>query len=653
MRLLCTFAWILFAGFILALPGYSAFHLDIDLDDEGFEILGISEGDETGFSVAFLNVDGDDYTDILISAPYANGTGVVYLIYGHADFGTGDPLELSELGSAGVKILGETQDDLLGWAMASLGDLDGDGKDDFILGAPGHDKAGSVNGEEGRCYLIHGKEKTAFPETLDLSDPGTAELIIDGSAELEAMGQALAFGGEFSGSDDPETFLIGAPLKDTNAMLSGAAYMVYWDNTLTGTTDIDSLITMGKAAEFQGAGFLENAGTSVAGNFDYNGDGLSDIVIGAPGANYGIHNTAGRAYVVLGQSDVLSGTFDLETMHVAMEAVAFDGASDFEQAGYTVLGVQNSHDDSSNFDSVVISAPMASPSEFRSGRVYVIQGNDSISYDVSLDDPGDNGITLNGVEALAGNLGISMAAIGDVNNDGNGDFAFGTSYASPEGQSFAGMSFLAYGSRFFQPEESFDALIPKQPQVMGGKVGDLAGSSLAGGGDMNNDGYPDLLIGARGYTDDVNDKIGRVHFLAGSNTLDGTLGESMSFLPYLDVRGDLTPLSTEGFDALIQLDTAWSSQGSGIFPGFLLFSIEPFADPGAKFVNLALWPDILDPLGFLTPFPVDAATGELLIEGIVMPDGSSGVIIYLQQVWQNPFNSFNWAATNCLVLEIP
>jgi len=383
---------------------FPSFEWEVDLGQAGIEINGVAAGDEAGFSVAMLNVNGDDYADLLIGAPHANGTGAAYLVYGKADFFAGGSIDLDNLGTGGVVINGEVQDDLLGRALASLGDLNADGKDDFLLGAPGFD--GGMT-DKGRCYLIYGRDD--FTTSFDLAD---ADLIIDGALDFEALGLSMGSAGNFGGAPNPKGIVIGAPFKDTLGLAAGAAYVVFWDSALSGTVAIDALVSQGKALAFTGNEVLENAGFSVAGGFDYNNDTFADLLIGVPGADYNSAFLGGRAYLVLGGDTSMSGTQDLDTLSGGTGGVAFDGASNFEQAGANVLGVENFIGNDDGFDDIVISAPLASPNGLYSGVVYVIHGSTATASPIDLGTIGPGGGTiLLGAEAEDGKFSVH---IGDL-----------------------------------------------------------------------------------------------------------------------------------------------------------------------------------------------------------------------------------------------
>lgn len=654
--------WILFTITFLLVPAATAsFEESVDLGKlgPGSQIIGEAAGDEAGFAVAMLpDANGDLIPDLLIGAPYAHGTGAVYLVYGKTDFGSSGDLNLANLGADGVLMLGEAQDDLLGWAVASIGDLDGDSLTDFLISAPGHD-AGAQ--DAGRCYLVYGS--TSFPQTLDLSTLGTSGsgIIINGAAQYNMIGMSLSAAGDFGGSAFAD-FAIGAPFMDGGGNTAGGVvYVLFWDPvTLTSPVELASL-TAQEGLEFHGSSFLENAGFSLGGGVDFDNKGRSDIIIGAPGASYGANYLAGRAYLVSGEGSFTSPV-DLETIAGSGDAVAFDGGSDLEQTGYSVVALDDFNSD--GFGDVAIAAPLASPNGLYSGRTYVVYGSDALTSPVDLGSLGSAGVTFNNENIEDGKRGLHLANVGDINDDDRTDLAIGASNVTPPTgtvRTNAGLTYVVIGNRFYQDVEELSDLPIKSTMFYGQTTGDFSGCSVAGGGDVDDDGIPDIIIGAHGYSAGSDFLVGRVHLAKGQDlgtvrwphspptTGEGTQGQNMSFVPYMDGWGNLVSGNKQGMSVGIQVDTAWSKLSPPIFFGLFFANFTVYPSP--QYLNNAIvWPEV-NAWTLIGSMPVYSETGSLIIN-ITIPSGFSGVQLYLQQLWANPLNSKNLAATNCLCLTI-
>ncbi len=650
----------LFLAFIMisAPAAWSSFGTNINLanlGDNGCDILGAAAGDEAGSSLAMLpDASGDGIADILIGAPYANGTGAVYLVYGKDGFSAGGDIDLASLGASGMVIYGEAQNDLLGWAVASLGDVNSDSLGDFLISAPGHDPdLGGVREDAGRCYLIYGSD--SFGATLDLSSLTADDgIIINGASDFDMIGLSLAAAGDFGGTADPD-FAIGAPLKDANgALAAGVAYVVFWDSGISSEIDLASGLGA-QGVVFEGSGYIESAGFSVSGDFDFNNDGNSDLLLGSPGAGYGQLDYAGRAYLLYGRSGFTSPFLLSDVTAGGGYGVAFDGASAYEQAGFSVLGIHDFNLD--GFDDAAIAAPLASPNGLYSGRTYIVYGSDSSPSQVDLVSIGEDGLTLDGESEEDGKYGLSLADLSDVNGDGITDIAIGAQNSISQGMYYAGVSYLVIGCRFHEESGELGSMMRKQSLFNGAKVGDFSGCAIAGGEDLDNDGLLDVVIGACGYSNGSDYNMGRVHFVKGQNlggsawpfspptTGVGTQGNGMSYVPYIDAWGDFTSGGALGIDVGIQIDTAWSMQTYPYFFGYLMLSTGDVNTTGEPFKNTLIWPRFYFNTQVLL-CPVFSDTGYRTMTGF-LPPNMQNFRFYLQAFWENPNDPNNWAASNC------
>ncbi|MEO1198110.1 MAG: hypothetical protein AAFX39_02570, partial [Pseudomonadota bacterium] len=274
----------------------------------GFRINGENTNDRSSYSVSSAgDVNGDGVDDILISAPTAeaNGNtfaGASYVVFGQAG-GFADVLELSSLdGGNGFRVDGESADDRSGDSVSSAGDVNGDGFDDVIIGV----RFADPNGQDqaGASYVVFGKSG-GFADALDLSSlDGGNGFRINGETAGSASGYSVSSAGDVNG-DGFDDVLIGAPAAEANGnTLAGASYVVFGQSG--GFADALDLSSLGGSNGFRinGETADDESGTSVSAG-DINGDGFSDIIIGALYADPN-GTKSGASYVIYGRAPTTS-----------------------------------------------------------------------------------------------------------------------------------------------------------------------------------------------------------------------------------------------------------------------------------------------------------------------------------------------------------
>jgi hypothetical protein len=293
-------------------------------------ILGITTLDWFGRSVAGAgDVDLDGALDFLVGAPGVDDgggdAGAAYLFVGPSD-----PTWLT-LEDAELAMQGESPDDLGGWSVAGAGDLTGDGQSDLLVGAVGRTTTGT---DGGAVYVVSGDERG----TLDLV---FAEARILGTSAGDWAGHSVADAGDVDG-DGASDVLFGAPYADGELSFTGAAYLFY--GPITGTLDADDAdaIRYGDLAGDLG-------GYAVAGAGDSDGDGLDDLLVGAPEDD--AHGSgSGAAYLIvsapMGNDALSSAEARFEGTAPGDNAgTALAGRADFDQNGRTDVVVGAPLDD--------------------------------------------------------------------------------------------------------------------------------------------------------------------------------------------------------------------------------------------------------------------------------------------------------------------
>ncbi|MEO1278339.1 MAG: GC-type dockerin domain-anchored protein [Planctomycetota bacterium] len=280
-------------------PSSDPFPPTVDVGDltpaDGARIAGDEADERAGTSlVAVCDVNDDGLKDFMVGAPRRTyGAGISYVVFGVADR-TSVLDEFGDLdGTNGFKVVppagtyGNS-----GQAVASLGDINGDGVDDFAIGAPLENVGGRYSA--GVTRVVFGRDD-GFPPELDLGDlDGTNGFTIEGDLEFGASGRSLA-AGDING-DGINDIAISAPYAEGEL---GQVYVLFGDDTppppVVQLSDIDGtngFVIVGSDTSRDRIGFaLEFVG-------DLNGDGLEDLAVGTyPSPGYGEE----RAFVVFGR----------------------------------------------------------------------------------------------------------------------------------------------------------------------------------------------------------------------------------------------------------------------------------------------------------------------------------------------------------------
>jgi hypothetical protein len=238
------------------------------------------------------DVNADGIVDFLRGAPNNDigsktRAGRSYLFLGGTDLGTG----ILEIGvEADFFFNGAARNDLSGHSMCMLGDVDRDGYADFAIGAKGSDAAGS---NSGLVYVIRGGDLPAFP-TVDLEDMWLA---VTGATASDRAGSDIDYAGDVD-ADGRGDLLIGAFANDAAGSSAGRTYLMLGNDMPDG----GGIVSVNSVTyTFTGEHMGDSSGYSVAGNGDFNEDGLSDLLIGAYLYD-GDYDNEGRGYILISPS---------------------------------------------------------------------------------------------------------------------------------------------------------------------------------------------------------------------------------------------------------------------------------------------------------------------------------------------------------------
>ena len=398
----------------------------------------------SGFSVASAgDVNGDGYSDVIVGAPwYDNGQideGRAFVYHGSA---TGLRLAASWTAEC------DQDSALFGYSVASAGDVNGDGYSDVIVGAYQYDD-GEI--DEGRAYVYLGSATGLSP-----TPAWTAE-----SDQADArFGYSVGAAGDVNG-DGYSDVIIGAHRYDNGQTDEGRAFVYNGSPSGLGANP---------AWTAEGNQGSANFGSSVASAGDVNGDGYSDVIVGAHKYDHGEINE-GRAFVYNGSATGLAA------------GPAWTAESDQTEAWFGSSVATAGDVNGDGYSDVIIGAYLYDDGETDEGRAFVYHGS-ATGLDASP--------TWTAESDQAGAcFCASVATAGDVNRDGCSDVIVGA-YAFDDGETDEGRVFVYRGSRYGL------GLNPAW-NAEGNQTSAYFGWSVATAGDINRDGFSDVIVGAERF----------------------------------------------------------------------------------------------------------------------------------------------------------
>jgi hypothetical protein len=404
-----------------------------------------------------------------------------------------DGFDANRLGSAVVDraLVGDPSSATGSWVSPG-GDIDGDGFDDLVIGAPYDDQNATSSG---KVFVL-------FGSTLNASAPGAdvaPDVVLVGSDQWDLAGQAAVGGGDVDG-DGLDDVLVVVPRHDEPAQDSGALHVVLGaDIAGGGTWTLEEVAH----ATLEGENGSDSAGGDPEGSLafagDVDGDGLDDVLVGAPAWTSPAWST-GRAYLVLGSAIAPGGVSSLSSAHVR-----FTGEHSNSRGGSSVAGAGDV--DGDGLDDVLVAAHFWGSAPNQVGKTYLFLAAD-------LQTAGERSMgaahaTFVGEEQ--GDLsGFKVASAGDVDGDSLPELLVTTKSAdtiylvSGATAALGGVSSLGDAWAVFEAENEDDRL----------------GYAAASAGDVDGDGLADILLGAY-FNDDGGSGAGKAYLFFGLTLAGG------------------------------------------------------------------------------------------------------------------------------------
>ncbi|MCC6675840.1 MAG: FG-GAP repeat protein [Phycisphaerales bacterium] len=492
-----------------------------------------------GSSIAAAgDVDADGYADVIMGAggggPSGEDTRAMAAVYSGR---TGEPIFTFSDGFTEF-----------GASVAGVGDINGDGRPDLLIGSPrwNDDSGGPLSA--GRAYLYSG---------LD----GSLLRTFEGTAATDRFGAAVAGAGDVNKDGTPD-LIIGAPGADRNGTDRGRAEVYSGaDGTLL--------------YRFLGFAITDDArvGYAVSSAGDVNNDGYADLVVGAPGSTKGRVDAPGTVFVYSGRTGATLWTFSRGQAR--------------DEFGFSVASAGDVNNDGRG--DIIIGAPSADgvgtgtvPS---GGRAVVYSGGDGhMLFEYFGDRP-------------HANMGASVAGAGDVNGDGHDDFIIGAPAANPEAR---------VDVRSGADGAILTSFIAGDLALVGG---DRIGRAAAAVGDVDRDGFIDFAFAATQDANPEKNDRARAYVFSGARAA-GLLPEGLNdardiwgsagFRHFVILRGDLFALpARDGFlagDRVLDVNNGhtilgadkdgapflWTSAGRAELAGL----IQSFVGPADDFTGL-------------------------------------------------------------------
>jgi len=390
--------------------------------------------------------------------------------------------------AANLVLNGEQSFNYFGYSVAAAGDVNGDNISDVIVGAPYYEVTFF-----GRAYIFFGgTDMNSTPDVTfigsqvngflgwsvssagDVNNDGYSDVIVGEYGYANNVGRAYIYYGGASMNNTPDVTLSG-PFQNYNFGISvssaGDVNNDNFDDVIVGADGHNS--NMGRAYLYLGGTSMNNAvdvtftgeassnyfGRRVSSAGDVNNDGYSDVIVGA----YGYSSNTGRAYIYYGGASMNS-----------IADVTLNGETQNSYFGFSVSPAGDVNND--NYSDVICGGYGHSSNK---GKAYLYLGSANMNNVADLSFTGENSNDY---------FAISVSSAADVNLDGYDDVIIGA-----EGyNSYTGKSYLYYGG---------SGMNNQSDQTFNGELSNTYfGKSVSSASDVNNDGVPDLIMGANNYS---------------------------------------------------------------------------------------------------------------------------------------------------------
>ena len=483
--------------------------------NRGFVLQGEASTNFAGYSVSNAgDVNGDGFDDLIVGAPFATGyVGRSYVVFGASKMAS--PIALSSLtvvgNTLGFVITGTAVNEYSGFTVSGGGDVNGDGLADLVVANAANYAVGSgwypqelaSGGTTSATYVVFGKTSTtavnltALTAATNLTNTASALGFKINTTGTTSAGWSVSNAGDVNG-DGLDDIVVANP---TYGARDGRAYVIY-GKASGASVEVSSLPAIGAN---NSNGFMITADTNIdtsatpalssVSSGDINGDGYSDLVLGAwyTGAAAA---SAGSVFVLYGQAS--NNSIDVSALTASGNGRGFRISGE-GYAGMDVAGVMDVNGD--GLADVLLQANQGLVgTSTNKGAAWVVFGktnNDAVN--VSSVEAGVGGFAINLGLDTTNNGAYAVSSAGDFNGDGLGDIIVTHPNASYVNNGVtaasAGAAYIVFGKTGTGTVQVSSLDGTEGFRIVNPYANEFMGNAVSGGGDINGDGFDDVIIG--------------------------------------------------------------------------------------------------------------------------------------------------------------
>ena len=459
----------------------------------------LKNNDYFGYSIANIgDLNGDGISDIAVGAPFDDtgdtSQGSVHILFMSYNGTVSDAIEINSNTPNGPVL---TSYDYFGSSIANIGDLNGDGISDIAVGAPG-DNAGGP--DRGAIHIMLMNNDGTVSDTIEINDIALNGPILNNK---DSFGSSIANIGDLNG-DGISDIAVGAPGDNAGGPDRGTIHVMVMnrDGAISSTIEINS-----NTPNVLDLKDNDDFGTSITNIGDWNGDGISDIAIGAIG-HFNTNNNRGAIHVIFLYSNVgISSTIEINS-----NTPNGPDLKNNDFFGHSIADIGDLNGDG------ISDIAVGAPGDRGALHIMLMKRDGTISSTIEINSNTTNGPVLNNFDFF----GQSTANIGDLNGDGISDIAVGAPRDSAGGSNRGALHIMLMNDDGTVSDTiKINEDTPNGPDL---KNNDFFGQSTANIGDLNGDGISDIAVGAPGDSAGGPDR-GTIHVMVMNR--DGTISSTI------------------------------------------------------------------------------------------------------------------------------